>query len=99
MAVDCGTNVQFEGRESIALFDSSEWAERGFCKKCGSCLFYRLKTGGQYFMMYGLFDESSSSLVFDHQVFIDEKPAHYTFENKTQNMTGEEVFAHFASTQ
>jgi len=43
MAVDCGTDVTFEGEKYISVYDSSEWAERGFCKKCGSHLFYRLK--------------------------------------------------------
>ncbi len=43
MAVDCGTDVSFEGEENISVFKSSEWAERGFCNKCGSHLFYRLK--------------------------------------------------------
>jgi len=33
MTVDCGADVSFEGEESISVFDSSEWAERGFCKK------------------------------------------------------------------
>ena len=43
MAVDCGTDVSFEGEENISVYSSSEWAERGFCKECGSHLFYRLK--------------------------------------------------------
>ncbi|GEM_PF-4418387 len=42
MAVNCGTNVSFEGEDNISVFNSSDWAERGFCKKCGSHLFYRL---------------------------------------------------------
>ena len=31
MAVDCGSEVSFEGEENISVFNSSEWAERGFC--------------------------------------------------------------------
>ena len=45
-------------------------------------------------MPVGLFDESAEP-VFDHQVFIDEKPPFYEFANQTQNMTGEELFAQF----
>ena len=33
MAVNCGTEISFEGTENISIYDSSEWAERGFCKK------------------------------------------------------------------
>ena len=30
MAVDCGSEVTFEGDDQISVFDSSDWAERGF---------------------------------------------------------------------
>lgn len=97
LVVDCGSEVSFTGEESITAFDSSEWAERGFCKKCGSHLFYRLKQSNQYFVPVGLF-ERSEAFVLDHQVFIDEKPEYYCFANETHNMTGAEVFAMFAPT-
>lgn len=95
MAIDCGTEVSFEGDENIATFGSSEWADRGFCKKCGTHLFYKLKENGQLMMSLGLFDEDQS-FVFDHQVFIDEKSALYSFTNQTNDMTGAELFAKFA---
>ena len=96
MAVDCGTEVSFTGEDTISVFDSSEWAERGFCSKCGTHLFYRLKQNQQYYMPVGIFEDDSKFL-FDHQVFIDEKPKYYKFANKTNDMTGEEVFALFGS--
>lgn len=95
MGVDCGTQVTFQGEDKIAVFDSSGWAERGFCKQCGTHLFYRLKANGQYIVPAGLFDQGAA-FVFDHQVFIDEKPAYYSFANETKNMTGAEVFAMYA---
>lgn len=95
MAVDCGPDVSFRGEENISLFDSSDWAQRGFCGKCGSHLFYKLKQDGRYIMSAGLF-EDDTAFVFDHQVFIDEKPAFYGFANETKDMTGAEVFAMFA---
>jgi hypothetical protein len=95
MAVDCGTVVSFEGEENISTFPSSEWAERGFCNKCGSNLFYKLKDSGQYIMTAGLFDDEAR-FVFEEQIFIDEKPAYYEFKNETKDMTGAEVFAKYA---
>lgn len=95
LAVDCGSNVQFKGEESIATYSSSDWAERGFCKQCGTHLFYRLKQTGQYIMPAGLLGDDVK-LDFDHQIFIDEKPAFYSFSNQTEDMTGAEVFAKFA---
>lgn len=95
LAVDCGTEVQWIGEECISVFDSSDWADRGFCSKCGSHLFYRLKGNKQYIVPIGLLDDGTS-VVFDHQVFIDEKPDYYAFANKTRDMTGAEVFAKYA---
>ena len=94
MAVECGTDVSFEGEENISIFDSSEWAERGFCNKCGTHLFFRLKKGGQYIMPVGLLSDGIA-FVLDRQVFVDEKPPFYCFANETNNLTGDEVFAKY----
>ncbi len=96
MAVNCGTDVSFEGVEHVSVFDSSAWAERGFCAKCGTHLFYRVKEKNLHIMPAGLFCDEPP-FVFDHQVFIEEKPEFYQFANKTKNMTGKECFAAFSS--
>ena len=98
IAVDCGTDVEFEGEENVTRYSSSLWAERGFCSMCGSSLFYRLKSNNQYIMAFGIFDNMEDA-VFDHQIFIEEKPESYSFSNKTKNMTGEEVFKQFAPSE
>ena len=95
LAVECNSDLSFSGEENIGVYQSSQWAERGFCNKCGSHLFYRLKQNGQYYIPVGIFD-NSEGLVFEHQVFIDEKPEYYSFANETTNLTGAEIFAQFA---
>ena len=95
LSTDCGTSVSFEGEENISVYDSSDWAERGFCKNCGSHLFYRVKENKQCFIPVGIFD-GDESFVLDLQVFIDEKPEYYCFSNETRNMTGKEAFAEYA---
>ncbi len=95
LAVDAGTDVTYDGADNISVYDSSEWAERGFCAKCGSHLFYRFKGTQQHMVPAGSLD-NTGSLIFDHQVFIDEKPAFYCFSNATEDMTGAEVFAKYA---
>lgn len=95
MEVDCGSAVSFGGEDNVSVFDSSAWAERGFCGQCGTHLFYRLKETGQHMIPVGLF-ESDDNLVFESQVFIDEKPGFYSFANETKNLTGAELFAKFA---
>lgn len=96
MAIDCGTDVSFEGNENISVYDSSEWAERAFCNKCGSHLFYRLKESKQFFMSVGLF-KNEERFNLKHQVFIDNKPSFYSFSNQTDNMTEAELFAKYTS--
>ncbi|HGG05442.1 MAG TPA: GFA family protein [Aliiroseovarius sp.] len=36
-------DINFTRQDGLAWFRSSDWAERGFCKSCGSSLFYRLR--------------------------------------------------------
>ncbi|MEM8937678.1 MAG: GFA family protein [Pseudomonadota bacterium] len=91
---DCGDSVEFENEDSLGLYGSSEWAERGFCKKCGSVLFWRLKDGTHNHVSLNAFDEPGETM-FSTEVFIDEKPEYYSFAQKTQQLTGQEVFALF----
>jgi hypothetical protein len=96
MEIDCGADVDIGGEDNVSVFDSSDWAERGFCRNCGTHLFYRLKGSGQHMVPVGLF-EDSASLVFKGQVFVDEKPEYYEFANKTKDLTGAEIFAMYGS--
>jgi hypothetical protein len=96
LGVESNGDVSFSGEENIGVYQSSEWAERGFCKQCGSHLFYRLKENNHYYIPVGILDQDDD-LVFDLEVFIEEKPQYYSFANETKTMTGEELFAMFAS--
>lgn len=98
MCVECGPDVTFKGEENITVYNSSDWAERGFCKKCGSHLFYRLKDSNEYQLAVGLFDKQKN-FHFDLQVFTDRKPAFYSFANATKEMTEAEVIEKFAPEQ
>lgn len=42
MSVHVDGEITFSGEQNISIYCSSEWAERGFCKRCGSNLFYKL---------------------------------------------------------
>lgn len=96
MAVECKDNVSWQGEENITVYDSSAWAQRGFCKTCGTHLFYRLKEQAFYALPVGLLN-NTDSFTFAHQVFIDEKPYNYSFAGETHNLTGAEVFAQFGA--
>ncbi len=95
LAIESERNATFEGEENITVYRSSDWAERGFCKKCGSHLFYRMLDHSFYSFPVGLFEETTP-LNFEMQVFIEEKPAYYSFANATKTMTGAELFSLFS---
>lgn len=88
-------NVAFEGEDNITKFRSSEWAERGFCNKCGSNLFYHIIDSQEFQISIGLMDDQSD-LCLSLQVFIDSKPSFYSLADKTDTMTAAEVFAKYA---
>lgn len=44
----------------------------------------------------GLFDDQET-FIFESQVFIDKKPAFYSFSNKTNDMTEAEIFEMYGS--
>jgi hypothetical protein len=93
-AIECESPIQIEDESNVGCYRSSEWAERCFCKKCGSVLFYRL-VGKEFSVVSAEALDDRSGLNFASQIFIDEKPAYYDFANKTHTMTGAEVFAAF----
>ncbi len=93
MEVTCQT-ATFDGEDNIGRIQSSDWAERGFCPKCGSNLFYHIIGSDEYLISAGLFDDQSM-LRMTLQVFTDSKPAFYELANDTEMMTGEEVIAAF----
>jgi hypothetical protein len=95
-ALRCGTGVTIEGEENITSYDSSSWASRGFCKNCGTHLFYKLKKTGEYNLSAGLFPELKE-LKMDMQYFSDQRPEYYCFSNDTKHLTRAEIMAYFAT--
>jgi hypothetical protein len=94
LTVETGGKAKFEGEEFISVYDSSDWAQRGFCKQCGTHLFYRMKKGNFCNVPLGLL-EQSEDLKFHVQIYTDCKPKNYSFADKTLKMTEAEVIAMF----
>lgn len=91
LAVHCGTEVRFEGGDQLVVYPSSSWAERAFCKTCGTHLYYKLLPTGEYFVPAGLFETDKFELA--KQIYIDNKPDYYSFANDTPTFTEEQVVA------
>lgn len=92
LSVQCGSAVEIEGEAHVARYRSSDWAERGFCSRCGSHLFYRFIPADFYAFTAGLFpDEALAPLA--EEIFIDEKPAYYAFAADSEKLTGPQAIA------
>jgi hypothetical protein len=89
LAVHCGPNVEFQGADQIAVYASSDWAERAFCRKCGTHLYYKLLATGEYFVPAGTSDSTDFELA--SQIYIDNKPPYYSFANETPTLTEQQV--------
>jgi len=96
LAVECDGAVEIENDASLGVYRSSEWAERCFCARCGTPLFYRM-VGKEFYAVSLEALDDRANFAFASQIFIDEKPPYYDFANATKNVTGAEVFAAFGA--
>ncbi|WP_088840591.1 GFA family protein [Listeria sp. ILCC797] len=89
LSISGGLDVIFSGEENMTRFSSSKLGERGFCKTCGSTLFWHNVKSGEYFMNSELFVLEDFRLV--SEIYIDCKPDYYSFSEDTKKWTEEEV--------
>ncbi len=94
-AVEFVGDLSFTNEDTLGVYESSEWGERGFCTTCGSSLFWRMRGGGHGVVSpQSLIDFADAQ--FTGEIFIDEKPAYYNFAEPAHKMTGAEVMAMYA---
>ena len=93
MAVPC-QDASFGG--PIGEYASSQGNVRGFCKTCGSSLYFHTSGGPIHAIPISLFDDQSD-LAFRAEIYIDDKPSYYEFANATKKMTGAEFQEKFRS--
>lgn len=92
--VEAKNGIEFKSQQYVKIYNSSEWAERGFCSNCGSHLFYRLKNGSYSNVPFGLLI-NQSNFKFSTQIYVDHKPECYSFSNETKMMTEADVLKAF----
>ena len=71
------TNFTLTRQETLRWYQSSDVAERGFCHKCGSVLFYRLLEGKNISVSAGSIDEPVGIQISKH-IFVADKGDYYT---------------------
>lgn len=94
--LDCIGRPAFTGEAEIAIYRSSEWGERGFCKVCGSSLFWKVTGEDRYSLSAGTLSDQSV-LRLTKEIFIEDQPAYYSFANKTVRKTGEQAIVDYVA--
>ncbi len=68
--------VTFTEDDGLTWYASSDWAKRGFCKFCGSSLFYRMNDEEGIGIAAGCLDDTSGMKVEKH-IFVADKGDYY----------------------
>lgn len=68
--------IVFDTDEGLRWYESSDWAKRGFCNRCGSSLFYKLNDGNQYEVAPGCIDGDLGTKIDGH-IFVADKGDYY----------------------
>lgn len=72
--------VAIDGEDAITWFEASDHARRGFCRICGSALFWKHKASDQISVMAGAFD-MPSGLKGEVHIFVADKGDYYEIDD------------------
>ena len=91
--------ITWEGEAHIKTLQSSEWAERAWCQRCGTGLYYHMTLDNEMSasveLPIGLFDDPNG-FVMESEIFFDCKPDSFAYAGDGRpTMTRAEVFAKF----
>lgn len=74
------TQIRIEGIDAVGWYAASDVARRGFCRICGSVLFWRPVEGDYYAVSAGSFD-LPSGLDEDNHIFVADKGDYYEIDD------------------
>ena len=94
MALACTGGAKFTDKSGLAWYQGSKWAERGFCSKCGSSLFWRLAEDHDAMLVVAVESlDDAGGLSLHQHIYVDAKPAHYDFADDRPRLTEAEFLA------
>ncbi len=99
MSVHSEGDIRFSEEKGMTWYRSSDWAERGFCGKCGTSLFWRLadpKTPMLEISLEALDDIEDITL--ERHIYIDSKPDRYEFKDDKPRITEAELLKELGMT-
>lgn len=86
-------DVRAEG--PVEIYRSSDWAERAFCRTCGSTLWYGTLADGARHLSAGLFPDAMGAPL-KLEFFTDNCPEGYAFQGTHKKLSKEDTIALFA---
>ncbi len=72
--------------ETLVVYRSSSFAERGFCGRCGSHVFHRPRQGPELAISAGLLENPDFRIA--REIFDDARPPFYRFEADSVKRSG-----------
>ncbi len=66
-------DIALEGEAHVQVYRASDHGERGFCKICGSTIFWKMKGKPLAFLPVGLLEDQSGIRVTE-EIFVDQRP-------------------------
>jgi hypothetical protein len=89
-------SLAWQAAEALQVIASSAWAERGFCNRCGSSLYYRLTAPGKYHgatsIALGALDDTRG-ITLTKEWFVDRKPDAYALAGEHRLFTEADALA------
>lgn len=90
--------IDWQGEAHIRTLQSSDWAERGWCQRCGTGLFYHVTADGpmaaNYEIPVGLFDDTEG-MEMTSEIFIDHRVPGIAYAGERERLTRAEVLKKF----
>lgn len=88
--------LKVQNEDKLTKWPSSEYCDRAFCSLCGSNLYCFIKPMNAYHVSPGSLADWKD-LKLTHEIFIDRKPTCYNLQEKTEQKTGDEMYALWSS--
>lgn len=90
--------LTWTGRDHIAIRAGSAWAERAWCRECGTGLWFRHTRQDAYFgsteLPIGIFDDPNGFRI-SHEIYIDHKPDSFAFAGDRKRLTRADCVAQY----
>ena len=93
MSEHMADGVTLTSADGLAWYASSDFAERGFCRHCGSTLFWRRQGEARdWAVSIGSLAEGHNQRIAEH-IWVDDKPDFYDFADHAPRLTAAQAMA------